>query len=216
MQALSVRETGLWISLKRRTYVRLLLTQVRLFSLQELVAHFAFEYNFAGSLADLVQSKIKRQGQGTYPDLTKEVPLSLLLLLQLLKTSRFNSSLCFSSLSLDRTRDYRFALFSDQLHRSPCTQDSILSLVYSLGLPSLPVIHFRARLSFLDVWYRTRLVLMRPIHLVHLLWAVELTTVQVTLHLFPVNMMPMETNWIHIEMDLVLWTRLSTCSSSLK
>ena len=44
----------------RRTYVRLLLTRVRLFSLQELVIHFAFEYNFAGSLADPVQSEIKR------------------------------------------------------------------------------------------------------------------------------------------------------------
>ena len=55
MQAASVRKTGLYVLWKRRTYVLLLLTQVRLFSLQELVVHFAIEYNFAGSLADLVQ-----------------------------------------------------------------------------------------------------------------------------------------------------------------
>ena len=58
MQAASVRKTGLYVLWKRRTYVRLLLTQVHLFSLQELVVHFAIEYNFAESLADLVQSEI--------------------------------------------------------------------------------------------------------------------------------------------------------------
>ena len=58
MQATSVREIGLYVLWKIRTYVRLLLTQARLFFLQELVVHFAFEYNFAGSLADLVQSEI--------------------------------------------------------------------------------------------------------------------------------------------------------------
>ena len=45
------------VSQKRRTYVRLLLTQVRLSSLPGLVVHFAIEYNFAESLADLVQSE---------------------------------------------------------------------------------------------------------------------------------------------------------------
>lgn len=60
MQAALVREMGLYVLWKKRTYVRLFLTQVRLFFLQELVVHFAFEYNFAGSLADPVQSEIKR------------------------------------------------------------------------------------------------------------------------------------------------------------
>ena len=53
-----VREIWLDVPWKRRTYVRLPLTQVHLFSLQELVVQFVIEHNFAGSLADLVQSNI--------------------------------------------------------------------------------------------------------------------------------------------------------------
>jgi hypothetical protein len=55
-----LRKIWLDVLWKRRTYVRLPLTRVHLFSLQELVVHFVIEYNFAGSLADLVQSEISR------------------------------------------------------------------------------------------------------------------------------------------------------------
>jgi hypothetical protein len=51
--------------------------------LARLVVHFVIEHNFAGSLADLVRN-LTSQLRDTYPDLTREVPLSLLLLLRLL------------------------------------------------------------------------------------------------------------------------------------